>query len=121
MARRKGVSCWLMNKTRTTIFSVINASFLIVYLILEWSLIRPRIDYESLNGIDQLHAFIFKLLPVLFLMVSINSFWLFRIKKGRHPRRLELLYWLLVAVSWCFAVQYNGLALHMIDVIWILA
>ena len=109
-----------MNKVTVITFGAINVACMIIYLILERSLIRPRADYEVLNGIDQLHSFVFRLLPVLLIIGVFDCIWLFIMRKKKQDCRLVVLLGLLIAASWCFTIQYNGLALDMVDVIWIL-
>lgn len=69
----------------------------------------PRPEWDQINGIDAIYAWITKVFPFLAVMFIVNAIWLTQIwRRNRHlARRRALGAWLLVGCLWLVPLCLN--------------
>jgi len=126
----------MLSFIRQTIFTIVDAlgkeaGWLVANLVgmlapifFEMWLTTPRSEWEELNGIDVIYAWITKVFPVLFIFFLVNILWLSQVCR-RHrglARRRAFGVCLLVCCLWLVPLCLNpvffglcGEAIRMID------
>jgi len=90
-----------------------------VYLFMEHWILAPRPEPEAFNGIDVLHFWFTKELPLLTGFLVLNLIWLAFILRrncSHFQRRPKLIVWTLVGLVWLGSLFPYGIATQVVRI-----
>jgi hypothetical protein len=99
---------------------VLNALGLGVYFAMEFWIMMPRPEEDAFNGIDVLHFWFTRELPLLVILLILNLLWLISVLREKmNPRlkRLKLIVCGVVALIWLGSLFPFGIATQVAEII----